>query len=312
MFYKMVDKRYLKGILLPKGENRMYLPTTETVLSGAPLDAVSSDDAVCAMLVGQHAALDAITAATPALISGAQAMAATIRSGGSLVYAAAGSSGLMALADASELAGTFGISPDAVKIFMAGGVPVDAKMPGDVEDDVDLAVDVLRYITPRDIVIVLSASGSTPYALAVAKGAKAAGANVIGVANNRGAALLSIADIAVCIETPAEVIAGSTRLGAGTTQKVALNIMSTLMGVDLGHVYRGMMVNVVADNAKLVERAAGIVSEIADVSVAIAKDALQQTNGNPKTAILVAKGATAAQAVAAIAAHDGHLGPCLK
>ena len=290
----------------------MHLPTTETLLSGAPLDAMASSDAVSAMLKGQHAALDAITAATPALIEGARAMAATIRLGGSLAYAAAGSSGLMALADASELAGTFGIAPDAVKIFMAGGVPVDAKMPGDVEDDVVLVADMLRDITSRDTVIVLSASGSTPYALAAAKGAKAAGAKVIGVANNPGAELLSIADISVCIETPAEAIAGSTRLGAGTAQKVALNIMSTLMGVDLGHVYRGMMVNVVADNAKLVERAASIVSQIADVSLAKARDALQQTNGNPKTAILVAKGATAAQAVAVLTAHDGHLGPCLK
>lgn len=290
----------------------MHLLTTETLLSGAPLDAMSSHDAVSAMLVGQHAALDAVTAATPTLIAGAQAMAATIRAGGSLVYAAAGSSGLMALADASELAGTFGISPDAVKIFMAGGVPVDGKMPGDVEDDVGLAAGVLRNINAGDTAIVLSASGSTPYALAVAKGAKAAGAKVIGVANNPGAVLLSIADIAVCIETPAEVIAGSTRLGAGTTQKVALNIMSTLMGVDLGHVYRGMMVNVVADNAKLVDRAAGIVSRVTGVSASVAKEALKQTNGNPKTAILVAKGATAAQAVAALSAHDGHLGPCLK
>lgn len=290
----------------------MQLPTTETLAAGEPLDALSSCDAVSAMLVAQHAALDAVASTASILNDGAQAMAASVRSGGSLIYAAAGSSGLMALADACELAGTFGIAPGVVKIFMAGGVPVDCKMPGDVEDDVGGAVDAVRSVTPGDTVIVISASGSTPYALAVAKGAKAARATVIGVSNNHGSALLEAADIAVCLKTPPEVIAGSTRLGAGTSQKVALNIMSTLMGVDLGHVYRGMMVNVIADNAKLVERAAGIVSRIADVPIRAAKDALTQTKGHVKSAILVAKGATAESASKALAAHDGHLGPCLE
>lgn len=291
---------------------RMQLPMTEALLVGVPLDAMSAQDAVSAMLDGQHGALNAIAPMAGALTDAARAMAATVRLGGSLVYAAAGSSGLMALADASELAGTFGISPDLVKIFMAGGVPVDGRMTGDVEDHIHLADDVLRQLGHDDTVIVLSASGSTPYALAVAEGARVAGANVIGLSNNRDAALLKIADIAVCLETPPEVIAGSTRLGAGTSQKVALNIMSTLMGVDLGHVYRGMMVNVVADNAKLIERAAGIVSHIAAVSINVAHDALRQTDGNSKHAILVAMGATAEQSAEALAAHDGHLGPCFE
>jgi len=239
-------------------------------------------------------------------------MATSIRSGCSLIYAAAGSSGLMALADASELSGTFGISTDAVRIFMPGGVPADGKMPGDTEDDADAAEEAARDIVPGDTAIVLSASGTTPYAVSVAKCAKTKGAKVIAIANNPATTLLEIADVSICLETPPEVIAGSTRLGAGTAQKAALNLMSTLMGVKLGHVYKGMMVNVIADNAKLIKRAAGIVARIAQVSAQDAEGALGIVDGNPKAAILVAKGCSAAAALDLLAAHDGHLGPCLQ
>ena len=286
--------------------------TTELLAKGAPLDALAPCDAIGAMIDGQISALKTVSAAAQKLDSAAQLMAGSIRSGRSLVFVAAGSSGLMALADACELSGTFGISPDAVSIFMAGGVPVDGRMPGDVEDDVTAAIDVVARVNAGDTVIVLSASGTTPYALAVAEGVKAKSASVIGLANNPDTALLKLADVAIYLATPPEVIAGSTRLGAGTAQKAALNIMSTLMGIKLGHVYRGMMVNVVADNAKLVERAASIVSHIADVSRGNAKAAIRTANANTKAAILIAKGCTALQATDALAAHDGHLDACFK
>ena len=290
----------------------MLLPTTEQLPDGRVLDAMSSRDAVAAMLQSQIAALSVLGAATPDLLLAAEAMAQTLRSGGTLTYAAAGSSGLMALADASELSGTFGISPDQVRVFMAGGVPADGRMSGDVEDDLQQVAQVVAQAGQGDTFIVLSASGTTPYAVAVAKAAKDKGATVIALANNQGSELLGLANIAICLPTPPEALAGSTRLGAATAQKAALNIMSTVMGVKLGHVFGGRMVNVIADNAKLVERAAGIVSDIAQVSRDQAKDALQRTNGNAKAAILVASGQSASAAQQHLSDHHGHLGPCLQ
>jgi N-acetylmuramic acid 6-phosphate etherase len=289
----------------------MSQPTTETVLAGAHIDARSAPDAAAFMLDGQLAAITAIRPAIAALTHGAHRMAAAIRDGHSLHYAAAGSSGLMALADASELRGTFGIPSEKIHIHMAGGVPVDANMPGDTEDDSAAVAHCARDIHKGDVVIVLTASGTTPFALEFSRVAQQKGASVIGIANNPGTPLLMMADVAICIATPPEVIAGSTRLGAGTAQKVALNLMSTLMGVALGHVYRGEMVNVIADNAKLVRRAVGIVSRIAGVSEGASEAAIRQTDGQVKPAILVATGCTAAHASTLLAENGGQLGPCL-
>ena len=290
----------------------MLSQTTERLSGAVTIDAVSAAHAMSAFLDGQQAAIAAVRLAAGDIDKGAEVMASAVRSGRALVYAAAGSSGLMALADACELSGTFGISPESVQIYMAGGVPADGYMPGDTEDDVDAAQAVGRGVKQGDVLIVLSASGTTPYALAVAECAKANGGTVIALANNPKTPLLDIADVPICLETPPEVIAGSTRLGAGTAQKAALNLMSSMMGVKLGHVYQGMMVNVVADNAKLIARATGIVSRVADVSMPEAEAALQKSKGNPKLAILVAKGVTVEAAGDILDAHGGHLGPCLQ
>ncbi len=287
-------------------------PTTEQVLETKAIDTLDAPGAAALMLRGQHAAVDAVEGAAREIDAGAQAMADAIRDGRSLVYAAAGSSGLMALADASELAGTFGISPDAIQIHMAGGVPVDARMPGDTEDDTATVEAIARDINAGDVVIVLSASGTTPFAVAVAKACKAQDATVVAIANNAGAELLGLADIAICLATPPEVIAGSTRLGAGTAQKVALNLMSSLMGVKLGHVYQGLMVNVVADNAKLVKRSVGIVSSISNVSADEAQAALKRTGGRVKAASLVALGCTVSLAEDLLTENNGHLDPCIQ
>ena len=217
-------------------------------------------------------------------------MADTIRGGGRLHYIAAGSSGLMAAADAQELGGTFSIPPDQLCIHMAGGLPTGAEMPGGTEDDTEGLEDALAGLAPTDTVIAASASGSTPFTLTGAEIAKERGARVIAIANNPGTPLLALADHAILLETPPEVLSGSTRMGAGTAQKIALNMLSTLMALDLGHVHDGMMVNLRADNIKLRARAAGIVSSIAGVSASQARSALQDARGDVKTAVLVASG----------------------
>ena len=261
----------------------------------------------------QADAIASLSAAIPAIAAVAQAAAGALRRGGRLGYAGAGSSGLMALADALELAGTFGIPPDRTPILFAGGAAALLHMRGDVEDDAEAAADDFRRsgLSRGDVLVVVSASGSTPYALMVAKAARAAGATVVGIANVASSPLLEQADIAVHLATPPELVAGSTRLGAATAQKAALNLMSVLLGIELGHVHDGFMVNVQADNAKLVGRAARIVADLARVDDATAKDALAQTGGAVKPAILVAQGRTPDDAEQALRQSGGHLAPLL-
>lgn len=290
----------------------MLLPKTEMLRSGETIDALSTSGAVEAFLRDQALAIEAVAGVAIEIEAGANAMAAAVQRGNSLIYAAAGSSGLMALADASELSGTFGIEEKIIHVHMAGGTPVNGKMAGDTEDDILAGAAVGTTIACGDVVIVLSASGTTPYAIAAAKSAKERGGIIIGLANNPATDLLDISDIAICIETPPEVIAGSTRLSAATAQKAALNLMSSLMGIKLGHVYKGFMVNVVADNAKLLNRAVGIITQITNVKMADAHDALKHANGNTKIAILVAAGCPVDKAIEALSVSDGDLNECFE
>jgi len=271
----------------------MALPLTEATIADSPsIDEMPVAAALARMLAAQAAALNSVNTAITPISNAAREMANALQSGGRLVYAAAGSSALMAIADGLELGGTFGITPDQIVLLMAGGLPINASMPGQSEDDTAEAEIAAKSIRKNDIVITISASGHTPYACKIAQLAKAKGVGVIGIANNANAPLFEHADIAIHLPTPPEVIAGSTRLGAATAQKAVLNMMSTLMGVHLGHVHDGMMVNLVADNAKLRTRAVGMVGRIANVDVALAQRSLDRANGAVKLAVLLAAGVT--------------------
>jgi N-acetylmuramic acid 6-phosphate etherase len=265
-------------------------------------------------LSAQTDALAAVSPALPALEQAATRADQALRAGGKLAYAGAGSSGLMALADCLELLGTFGIPPDRTPMLFAGGADALLKMTGGVEDDPALAAaDVARAGLGRgDVLIAVSASGSTPYTLAVCDLAARAGTEVVGIANVPGSALLQVSDVPVLLATGAEIVAGSTRLGAATAQKVALNLISVTLGVLLGHVHDGMMVNVIADNAKLRDRAARIVAQVAKVDADVARIALDRTNGAVKPAVLVARGLAPEAAQARLAQSDGHLAQALK
>lgn len=277
------------------------------------LDTRPATEIAMLLLFGQVAAAEAVRQAISAIAGAADAMAQTIEAGGRLHYVAAGSSGLMAAADAQELGGTFSVPAAQLAIHMAGGLPRGVEMPGDTEDDTAGLEAGLSDLSASDTVIAVSASGSTPYTLAAARIARAGEATVIGIANNRGAPLFDLSDHAILLETPPEVLSGSTRMGAGTAQKIALNMLSTLMAVKLGHVHDGMMVNLHADNAKLAARAAGIVGQIAGVSAEAARDALSVTGGNVKAAVLVAaRGTSAARASEMLNETGGRLRPALE
>ncbi len=259
------------------------------------------------ILDGQHAALDVIAPAFQAISDAAALMAATVRADGRLIYAGAGSSALMAVADGLELYGTFAIPTGRILLLMAGGLPRDARMPGDTEDDMESAARDAEAIRKGDLVIAVAASGRTPYPIAIVEAARARGAKVIAIANTPDAPLFDMADIAICLATPPEVIAGSTRMGAGTAQKAALNMISTLAGIRLGQVHDGRMVGLVADNAKLKGRAEGIVADIAGVSAMSATKALAAAAGAVKPAVLIARGATASRAADLLQENNGFL-----
>lgn len=282
-------------------------PTESIHRHARNLDMRTDHEALSLLLDGQREALAVVGGALGEIAAGAALMADAVRGGGRLVYAGAGSSGLMAMADGLELAGTFGIDPARVILCMAGGMPQDATMPGGTEDDMAEGERTGAAFGPADAIIAVTASGSTPYAVALARAAHARRAPVIALANSPGAAIFSVADVAVCLPTPPELVAGSTRMGAGTAQKVALNLMSTLMGMRLGAVHDGMMVALRADNAKLRLRARTMVAQIAGVEADAAARALDAAEGRVRIAVLVARGAAPGEAEQMIEANGGIL-----
>ncbi len=255
----------------------------------------------------QIEAAKAVLAATEPLAAAAGIAADTLRNGGRIAYAAAGSSGLMALADALELPGTFGIPRDRIVVLVAGGIEAFSNLAGAPEDDTDQAArDVADAgLSEGDCLIAISASGSTPYALAALNEAKRRKLRTIAIANNPGAPLLELADAGIVLATPPELIAGSTRMGAGTAQKIALNMLSTLMGVHLGHVHDGYMVSVRSDNQKLKDRAARIVAAISGCDREQAAGWLDEAGGSVKTAVLLAAGANGKKAAAGLLDRHG-------
>ena len=291
----------------------MVVLTTEKPHPEAPgLDARPDYQILISLLRGQQAALsDAVFGpALPQIERGAGLMAQAIREGGRLIYAAAGSSGVMALSDAAELGGTFGIPSAQITILMAGGVPVDASMPGETEDDIPDPQALA--IMPGDVAIAITASGATPYPLAIAQAARQRGARVIAIASNADAPVFDLADVAICLAVQPEIIAGSTRMGAGTAQKSALNMMSTLMGIRLGHVHDGLMVNMLPENRKLRQRAAMVVACIADVDLDQARSALEASDYVIKPAVLLALGAASpVEALRLVEEYQGQLRPAM-
>ncbi|SOC40468.1 N-acetylmuramic acid 6-phosphate etherase [Rhizobium subbaraonis] len=264
-------------------------------------------DVLKVLSAAQQQAAAAVDNALEDIAEAAKLATEALRSGGRLVYVGAGSSGLMGMADALELPGTYGIARDRIIILLAGGAASLEDLAGGYEDDEQLALlDAERAgIGKGDCVICVTASGTTPYAIAIADYAREHEAQVVALANNPGAPLFAYADISVLLQTPPEVVSGSTRMGAGTAQKIAFNMLSTLVGIQLGHVHDGYMVNLKADNIKLKDRAARIVSGISGVGLEEAGRLLEQSEGSVKAAVLIAAGATDKAAAEAALNNSG-------
>jgi len=275
------------------------------------LDTWEDRDVLSAFWESQMAAVSAVRPALPDIAAAAGAIVERLKAddGARLVYAGAGSSGLLATQDGMELHPTFGWPKENLIFMMAGGSAARLALEGASEDDGDAAVRELgeHDVDGRDVLIAVAASGSTPYTVAAVREARRRGALTVAIANAPEAPLLEAAECAICAESGMEVIAGSTRLAAGTAQKAVLGMLSSLVMTRMGHVVDGMMVSVVADNQKLRERAVRIVSRIAGCADAAAAEALGRTDGHVKPAILVAMGMQAPEAIRRLAENGGNV-----
>lgn len=267
------------------------------------------EEGLAAMLDNQQGAIFAVRQALPALSAAVTEAAARLREGaGRLIYAGAGASGRLAVQDGVELRPTFGWPDSRLAYLIAGGTGALVQSAEGAEDDAAAGAQAMQALTPTaaDVVIAVAASGTTPYTRAVQATARHAGAQTIGLANNPGAPLLVEAEYPVLLPTGREFLPGSTRMTAGTAQKIALNLLSTRLMSELGHIYRGLMVDMIPSNAKLVARAQDMVATLTGLPRPEAA-ALWQAAGSVKLAVLMHDGVSRDAALARLAACGGRL-----
>ncbi len=239
---------------------------------------------------------EAVRRVLPAIAQAVELMAERIRGGGRVFYVGAGSSGRIALQDAVEWQPTFGTPPDLVQTLMAGGEAAFVHAVEGAEDDRDAGYAELKArATSRDVVVGVAASGRTPYVIGALEAANELGAATIAITCNQPAPILELAQVQIAAITGPEVIAGSTRLKAGTAQKMIFNMLSTATMIRLGKVYGNLMVDVVASNQKLRQRARRVVAQIAGVDEEKAQRLLEQTDWRAKPAIVMARCGVSAQ-----------------
>jgi N-acetylmuramic acid 6-phosphate etherase len=256
----------------------------------ADLDLRSTEEIVRLLAAEQQTVATAVgaPAVTAAVAAAVDAIVARLAVGGRLVYVGAGTAGRLGVLDAAECGPTFGVPPEQVVAIVAGGATALAVAQEAAEDDAGAgAADVARTnVSAADAVVLLSASGATPYVLGAARAARAAGALTIGVVCAHDSALGRLVDHQIAAVVGPEVLAGSTRMKAGTAQKLILNTISTVTMIRLGKTYGNLMVDVVASNEKLRGRTRRAVALATGASDEAAGDALARADGNAKIAIV--------------------------
>ena len=273
------------------------------------MDAWAPLDIAEALIEGQFTAVAAVRAARSGLLEAALAAAERLRGPGRLVYVGAGTSGRLAVQDGAELVPTFSWPQERLLLLIAGGRNALLRSVEGAEDAVDQAHRLAQQheIGADDVVIAVAASGTTPFTVSCLNEAKRRGALTIGVANNRDTPILNGADHAIWLDTGAEPIAGSTRMKAGTAQRITLNVFSSLVMILLGRVYDGLMVDLQAVNQKLVRRSESILTRLTGSSGEQAREALHRANGNVKLAVLLLHGCELNEATAVLDRAGGQL-----
>jgi len=233
----------------------------------------------------------AVAREIPAIARAVEEVVRAFRHGGRLIYIGAGTSGRLGVLDASEIPPTFGVPPGLVQGVIAGGRGALVRAVEGAEDSAALGKHDMaaKQITRQDVVVGLTASGSTPYVLGALQYARSRGAATVAVTCNRRSRIARVAQIVIAPEVGAEAIAGSTRMKAGTAQKLVLNMLSTAVMVRLGHVYDNWMINVAKTNRKLRRRAERILEEATGANVAAVRRALRQAGHDLRVALVMLK-----------------------
>ena len=281
--------------------------------SSRDLDLRSSEELVEVIVDDQEGALAAVRSARAVIAHAIERIAERIERGGSLHYVGAGTSGRLAVQDASEIPPTFGTPPQVVQAHIAGGAAAFTRAVEDAEDDGAAAAAMVEHcVRASDALIGISASGSATYVHRAVVAARAVGAYTVAIVNVSGTELGRSAEDEILLATGAEVLTGSTRLKAGTAQKIVLNAISTAVMVRLGKVYDNLMVDVVATNAKLRDRAVRLVQALTGLDASGAQVALEEAKGRVKVAAIMVKlGIDAGTASALLERERGRLRPFL-
>jgi N-acetylmuramic acid 6-phosphate etherase len=277
------------------------------------IDSWDPRDALDAMIEAQLAAVAAVRAARGAIGAAVEAMVARLGKQGRLIYAGAGTSGRLAVQDGAELMPTFNWPPERLLLFIAGGREALLQAVEGAEDEMAKATELVERhaVGASDVLIAVAASGTTPFTLACLREAKRRGVLTIGIANNPGTPILDLADHPVFLDTGPEPIAGSTRMNAGTAQRITLNLLSSLLMIRLGRVYKGLMVDVQASNAKLARRREAIVRGLTGRSGPAVREALTRAGGSVKLAVLLLEGCELDLAKVILERAGGRLGAAL-
>ena len=295
--------------------NRKVLTTERPSLEHADLDTYSVDALVAALVADQAHAAQAVARAQPDIARAVEAAVPRIKAGGRLIYVGAGTSGRLGLLDSVELYPTFAWPSERALAVLAGGAgAIYRAVEGAEDNDPQGAADILKLLpTANDVVIALAASGTTPYVLGAMRTARAAHALTIGMANNRDSPVCAQAEIGITLDTGAEIVSGSTRLKAGTAQKIALNTLSTAIMVRLHKVYGNLMVDLVPTNAKLLTRAIRLTALATGAEEAVAEATLKACRFRVKVAIvMILRGIDADAALRRINESDGDVRAALQ
>jgi N-acetylmuramic acid 6-phosphate etherase len=299
----------LTGSRIAKTDLRQL--STEQVLPAAgDLDRKSSLEIARLMNEEDATVAAAVRSALPQIARAIDVVAAGLREGGRLIYVGAGTSGRLGALDASEIPPTFNTDPRTVQFIMAGGPKALGASTEASEDDTALAVAEIKKRKPgkHDVVLGIATSGRTPFTIAAVEYARRRGSRTIALTCNRNSPLERAADFAIVTEVGPEVLAGSSRMKAGTAHKMVLNMISTGAMVRLGYVYGNLMVNVWTKNEKLVQRAIRIVEQATGADHETASRALKESgNRTPVAVVMLAAGATRSRASAALKKSKGHV-----
>ena len=271
-----------------------------------PLDTLDSAGVVGRLLDAEERVVPAVRAALPQIAAAADLIARQVQRGGRIAFVGAGTSGRLALCEAAEIPGTFGLDPSTILIGIAGAGGRALVGTDWDEDDVRVASADFADMALRaqDVMVAVAASGSTPYTLVMARSAAQAGIALVAVVNTLESPLAALATVAIEVPVGPERLQNSTRLTAGTAQKLTLNALTTAAMVALGHVHGDLMIDVVPANAKLRHRVIGIVAEIAEQPQDVAHAALERCDWNARAAVLhLTAGLSPSQAAASAACY---------